>query len=132
MKPPTILCGPLLLLLLLLASVIPAQAQSSQAALEKFSGSWRVVFQNGTAGPEVISVRNLPGGGWKVQAMQADAEVVEVNAYRLLVLKRDWGGSLSSYYSISLTGEDTGRELFWQEGQGVARSEQNYDVRRTR
>ena len=90
MKPPTILCGPLLLLLLL-ASVIPAQAQSSQAALEKFSGSWRVVFQNGTAGPEVISVRNLPGGGSKVQAMQADAEVVEVDTSIACLCSKETG-----------------------------------------
>jgi len=75
-------------------------------------------------------------GDWKVLVQGDNTEVMEVNAGRLLVVKTfsnpipGRGGSVRSYYSLTLIGDNTGQSHFWQEGQGVDRGDQYYIVRR--
>jgi len=121
------------------ASLKKAEAEKVDAArpeppppLAKFRGVWQPLDWKGNVMPPVfLVVSEAPGQGWRVIAQDNDAEVREVNDYKLLVRTQSWGGQVLNYYSMSLTGADTARLHFWQEGQGIDPNDQNFDMRRT-
>jgi tetratricopeptide (TPR) repeat protein len=113
-----------------------ARAEAS-SPLAKYQGSWNPFNRYGVqiSGGGFINVNERRGQGWNVTVDDEDAEVVEVNNDILLLRTQftdNRGKRILNYYSISLTGDDTARVLFWQEGSGIVRREHNpTNLRRT-